>query len=60
MDNDRPKVVSVLKDFVGLVSDADPSDLPSGAMSVQINCFSESIGSLTTRGALHEVSFTFV
>jgi len=58
MDNERPKVVSVLKDFQGLVSDIDPSDAPNGAMVEQINIFSLQIGSLETRLGLKEVTLT--
>lgn len=60
MDNDKAKVVSVMKDFMGLVSDIDPCDAPSGAFVVQINCFSLSVGSVETRLGLAQVSFTYV
>ena len=58
MDNDKPASVSIMKDFVGLYSDADPSDIPNGAMSEQINIFSLQRGTMETRGGLHEVSLT--
>lgn len=60
MDNERPRQVSILKDFVGLHSDADPMDIPEGAMSEQMNMFSLRTGELTTRGGLQEVTVTFL
>jgi hypothetical protein len=48
----------VLKDFQGLVSDCDASDIPNGAMAEQMNMFSLQIGSLQPRGGLTEVTLT--
>lgn len=60
MDNDRPASVSVLKDFVGLVSDVDPCDAPNGAMTVQVNMFSLQVGVLEPRSGLKEVTLTYL
>jgi hypothetical protein len=55
MDDRRPTVVRVLKDFVGLYSDSDITDIPNGAMAEQVNFFSLQLGALTTRGGIQEV-----
>ncbi len=55
MDDQKPTIVRVLKEFQGLYSDADPCDAPNGGMSEQLNIFSLHFGELTTRGGLIEV-----
>jgi len=58
MDNDRPVTQSVLKDFQGLFSDADPADLPVGCMTEQVNLFSLQAGTLQPRLGLKFVQLT--
>lgn len=60
MDNERPQNISVLKDFTGLVSDADPRGLPPGAFAEQVNVFSLQLGSIEPRGGLKEVALTYL
>ena len=58
MDNDRPASKSLIKDFQGLFSDADPADLPVGCMTDQVNLFSLQAGTLQPRLGLKEISLT--
>ena len=56
MNEPRPAGV-VIDDFVGMVSDADPGDIPDGAAAYQLNCGTVRPGELTVRGGLKEVTF---
>lgn len=58
MDDAKPTIVRVLKEFQGLFSDSDPCDIPNGGMSEQLNIFSLHHGELTTRGGIIEVETT--
>lgn len=58
MDNDRPATQSMIKDFQGLFSDADPADLPTGCMTEQVNLFSLQAGTLQPRMGLKFVQLT--
>lgn len=60
MDSENPKPISVLRDFVGLYSDVQPTVIPNGGMAEQINIFSMRHGELKTRGGLVEVTLNYV
>lgn len=51
------KVVLVLDDFPGLLTHADPRDLPPGAAREQTNVTSAEPGQLTVRAGLRELKF---
>ena len=46
-----------IRDFPGLILDADTRDLPEGATNLQINCTSEDRGVLTSRRGYVLVDF---
>ncbi len=46
-----------IKDFSGLMTRADPDDLPPGAAQVQTNLTSSRPGELRVRPGLRQVSF---
>lgn len=46
-----------IRDFPGLILDADTRDLPEGATDLQINCTSEDQGMLTSRHGYVLVNF---
>ena len=46
-----------IRDFPGLILDADTRDLPEGATNLQLNCTSEDQGMLTSRNGYILVSF---
>jgi hypothetical protein len=54
-DESAPKVV--VRDFPGLLTDADPNDLPPGAAREQVNCASERPGELRARRGYKVVRF---
>ena len=56
----RAKSQVEIKDFPGLVLNADPHDLPPGAAADQVNAQSDVPGELTTRRGLRVVSFETV
>ena len=47
----------VCKDFVGLIDNMDPRDLPPGAADDQVNICSVLVGELTVRLGYRECSF---
>lgn len=53
--NAQPKVVEVLRQFQGLHSDFDPSDVPPQAFLRLSNMMQVKNGELTTRGGLVEL-----
>jgi hypothetical protein len=53
----RPQASVEVLDFPGMYSDADPNDLPPGAMQVQVNAQSTVMGELNLRPGYREVSF---
>lgn len=46
-----------MRDFPGLVLNADPREVPSGAGQIQTNVTSEQIGLLQSRRGLRVVTF---
>ena len=46
-----------IRDFPGLIFDADTRDLPEGATDLQINCTAEDQGVLTSRHGYVLVKF---
>lgn len=58
MDSERPRPVSLMKDFLGLYSDVSAEDCPPGGMQEQINILCVKQGELTTRGGLAVVTLT--
>lgn len=46
-----------IKDFSGMASNADPTDIPPGMSQVQINVSSIRRGQLEIRGGLRKVTF---
>jgi hypothetical protein len=47
----------VIRDFPGLLTNADPNDLPAGAAREQVNCRSERPGELQVRRGYVVVRF---
>lgn len=61
MDNERKnQPSSVLRDFVGQMSDVNPERIPVGGTETQINIFCKKTGMLETRGGLAFVELTVV
>lgn len=52
-----PVDVLILSDFRGLMTNADPHDLPPGAAIKQVNATSFRDGELRCRGGCKELSF---
>jgi len=46
------------KKFYGLITAADPTDLPPGAATTQLNLICEDAGRLTSRGGCRELMFS--
>jgi hypothetical protein len=54
---EKPKTTEILRDFPGLMSRPDASDLPPGAAHLQINLQSAREGILESRPGLGPVTF---
>lgn len=55
--SDLPRASVTLNDFAGLVTNADPRDLPPGAAEHQVNIQSARAGELTVRPGYRVVTF---
>lgn len=54
----QPSVAVVeIADFVGLVSDMDPDDIPDGAAQVMVNLTVTRPGEMASRGGLRRLTF---
>ncbi len=53
---ERPRRIIDIRDFLGLVTRADPEDVRSGAATEQVNVISEP-GELVVRDALKQITF---
>lgn len=49
--------VTVIRDFPGLVTNADPNDLPQGSAKVQVNVTATIYGEFRVRGGFRTVKF---
>lgn len=56
-ENTNQTQVNSMRDFPGLVLNADPREVPPGAGQVQINAASEQVGLLQSRRGLRVVTF---
>lgn len=56
-ENTNQTQVNSMRDFPGLVLNADPREVPSGAGQIQVNVTSEQIGLLQSRRGLRVVTF---
>jgi hypothetical protein len=56
-DTKTPRAEMAMKDFAGLINNADPRDLPPGTAQVQVNINSRTSGELNVRRGLREVRF---
>lgn len=54
--DDKPPTVT-LRDWLGQISNADPEDLPEGAVEKQVNLHCPRQGILQVRKGLREISF---
>jgi hypothetical protein len=54
---DAPRSTVEAKDFSGLVTNADPADIPVGAAEDQVNCASMTLGELQVRLGYRQVTF---
>ena len=54
---DEAPVVTRIREFVGLTTNANPHRLPPGAMVEQVNAHSPRVGELVGREGLREVTF---
>lgn len=52
-----PDDIVLIRDFPGLVTNADPNDLPEGAAKVQTNVTATIFGELRARGGYRAVKF---
>lgn len=53
----EPRSEVTIKDFPGLITDADDLDVPPGAADEQVNITSLKVGELSVRAGLREVTF---
>lgn len=61
MDNEKKnQASSVLRDFIGQMSDVNPERIPVGGTEVQINIFCKKTGMLETRSGLQFISLTII
>lgn len=56
-DQAERRAFASLSDFTGMVTAADPHNLPPGAAQIQINLQSNVPGELAVRGGLRRVTF---
>ena len=56
-ENTNQTSVNSMRDFPGLVLNADPREVPPGAGQQQVNAVSEQIGLLQSRRGLQAVAF---
>lgn len=56
-DRRVPDSSSQVDDFRGLVTNADPKDLPPGASPDQVNCVSARVGELKVRNGTRVITF---
>lgn len=57
MEREQQTPSVVIRDWSGMVSNADAEDLPPGTMQKQLNVHSDKQGELRVRRGLREVSF---
>lgn len=57
MSDEPVKNVVQMRDFPGLVVNADPHDIPDGAAVIQVNVTSENPGMLQTRMGIRNCVF---
>lgn len=57
MPDSLPKTSVEIRDFPGLVNNADERDLPDGSAAVQVNAMSNKMAELVVRPGYRVVSF---
>ncbi len=55
--NDKPPTGVLIRDWTGMVTNADPRDIPDSCSQIQVNMTQERAGEIITRGGLRPVSF---